>query len=472
MTTGHVAIVGGGFSGALLAVNLLRHDGPRATLIERGSVAGEGVAYGAAHAAHLLNVRAGNMSAFPDEPDHFVRWLTEQGEAAGPQTFVPRRTYGRYLRSLLQRALLGCGGRLTLMQGDVVEVTQGAPACAMLADGRRVEADAVVLAVGNLPPHTPVGSGPGPDLDALPPARYVRDPWHPREAGEEQAGRDWAGLDRTGRERPGDVLILGTGLTMVDVVLRLAAEGFAGRIVAMSRRGLVPRAHGDAGGAGQVSGRLAERPTSPASGLVRMVRARAEAAGWRHAVDELRPFTQDMWRAAPADERARFLRHLRPWWDVHRHRLAPEVAAKLAAMIADGRLRIVAGKLDAVDERPDGLAVRWRERGSSIAQALTVQRIINCTGPQGDLLRTADPLLRRLVDRGDIRPDDCRIGIDVDPQSRTVSRSGRENDWLLAIGPMTRGAFWEIVAVPDIRSQVWTLSRRLSHAQWVEGEGL
>lgn len=449
----HVAIVGAGFSGTLQAINLLRHGGPRATLIERAPVAGTGLAYGAAHPSHVLNVRAANMSAFPDDPGHFVRWLEARGVADAATAFIPRVTYGAYLREMLDAALRDHGDRLELVRGNVTAIaprTPGTPMRLTLDDGRVIAADATVLAVGNLPPHDP----PGLDPALLPPGRYWGDPWDPALP---------QGLV------PDDaVLVIGTGLTMVDVVLMLEANGFTGPIVALSRRGLLPRAHA----AATAWERIAERPTTRASALLRFVRARGEAVGWRNAVDELRPFTQSLWGHAGRDERARFLRHLRPWWDVHRHRLAPEVAARLQAMVDRGRLRIVAGKT--LDFTPDGrgVAVRWRPRGADAVETLHVQRIVNCTGPLGDLSRTTEPLLRRLVADGALRADAARIGIEVNNQAQTIAADGSVNADLYALGPMTRGAFWEIVAVPDIRTQTWALARRLSNAHWVGGEGL
>ncbi|MEI9851873.1 MAG: FAD/NAD(P)-binding protein [Sphingomonas sp.] len=449
--TEHVAIVGAGFSGTLQAINLLRHEGPRATLIERGAQAGEGLAYGAAHPSHVLNVRAANMSAFPDAPDHFVRWLERRGLGDPASTFVPRLTYGAYLRELLDSALEEARGRLTLVQGEVVDIRHDGDALLSFSDGRSLRADAAVLAVGNLPPHDPAGLPPG----GLSAARYRGDPWAPGLA-------EGLGADDT-------VLVVGTGLTMVDVTLLLDASGFAGRIVALSRRGLLPRAHAAAAPDWQ---RIAERPATVASRLVRSVRERAGRIGWRSAVDELRPFTQPMWANAGEAERARFLRHLRPWWDVHRHRLAPSVADRLARMQAAGRLEVRAGKTLDFAERGGGVDVTWRPRGADAARRLRVQRIVNCTGPLGDLLRTTEPLLRSLLDRGLIRPDSAHLGIDVGATAQTIGADGRGNEWLFALGPMTRGAFWEIVAVPDIRAQTWTLARRLSNAHWVEGEGL
>jgi uncharacterized NAD(P)/FAD-binding protein YdhS len=448
----HVAIIGAGFSGTLQAINLLRHDGPRATLIERAPVAGEGLAYGAAYPGHVLNVRASNMSALPDDPDHFVRWLATNGDGDAGATFVQRVTYGAYLRSLLDSALRTSGDRLTLVRGDVADVVKaGDGARVMLSNGQTVDADTAVLAVGNLPPHDPPGFA-----DAgLSGERYKSDPW-----------------DRSvplGLKDSDIVLLIGTGLTMVDMALLLDSSGFKGGVVALSRRGLVPQRH-DA--PGPMFPRLAERPVLPPSELAHMVRARGERIGWRNAVDELRPYTQSMWANASEPERARFLRHLRPWWDVHRHRLAPSVADRLAAMQARGQLEIVAGKTLLASESPEGITLNWRRRGCDSPESLTAQRVINCTGPQGDLTRTTEPLLATLQQRGVVRPDPAHLGLDVDSRAQTIGADGRSNDWLYALGPMTRGAFWEIVAVPDIRQQTWNLARRLSNAQWVGGEGL
>lgn len=448
----HVAIIGAGFSGTLQAINLLRHGGPRATLIERAPVAGEGLAYGAAYAGHLLNVRASNMSALPDDPDHFVRWLAANGAGETAATFVQRVTYGAYLRDLLARARTEAGDRLHVVRGDAMDVQHtGEGARVLLADGRTVDADTAVVAVGNLPPHDP----PGLSTDTLSEARYKSDPW-----------------DRNvprGLTDDDTMLLIGTGLTMVDVALLLDSGGFRGRVVALSRRGLLPQRHE---APGPMMPRLAQRPVASPSRLVDMIRARGEEIGWRNAVDELRPYTQAMWANADDADRARFLRHLRPWWDIHRHRLAPRVADRIAAMQARGQLQIVAGKTLSAREDENGITVTWRRRGHETPETMTVQRIVNCTGPQGDLTRTTEPLLATLYQRGAIRPDPAHLGLDVDAQARTIAADGTPNEWLHALGPMTRGAFWEIVAVPDIRQQTWTLARRLSNAQWVGGEGL
>ena len=449
----HVVIVGGGFSGTLLAINLMRHGGPRATLIERRPrQLARGVAYSAAHPSHLLNVRAGNMSALPDDPDHFVRWLETRGEG-DRKTFVPRTTYGAYLREMLDATIDRSGGRLVHIEGEVCAIDRvaGDGITVALADGSRIAADSAVLALGNLPPHTPPGLSP----DDLPAGRYSADPWA-SDIGE------GLGPDDT-------VVLVGTGLTAIDAALLLDARGFAGQILAVSRRGLSPLPHID--GAPAPRGVL-DKPQGTLSAIVRHLRARAAVDGWRAAVDELRPVTQMLWAAAPMAQRAQFLRHARPYWDVHRHRLAPSVAERVDALVSAGRLRFAAGKIVSAAAAGGAIDLSWRPRGAHHATVTRTARIVNCTGPQGDLLRSDEPLIRHLIATGAIRPDPLRLGVDVDAQSRAIGRDGEAEQRLHCIGPMTRGGLWEVVAVPDIRQQSWDLARRLSNAQWVGGEGL
>lgn len=446
-----VAIVGGGFSGALQAINLLRHDGPEAVLIERRPEAGRGVAYSASHPALLLNVRAANMSAFPDEPDHFCRWLEQRGVPA--DGFVPRAIYGEYLGELLDQARQSSTDRLRILQASAVAVESGRDGVGVhLDDGTVVTADALVLALGNLPPVPPDNLHP----EEMPAGTYAPNPWT-------------ADIARTLGEDE-TVLIVGTGLTMVDAALLLEEHGFRGRIVALSRRGLTPKQHGTSH---PVATKLSERPPLEASALLSEVRRRAVEVGWRAAVDELRPFTRSMWLAASTEQRRRFLRHLRPWWDVHRHRIAPAVAERLDRLRASGRLVIVAGKTQSfVADGPAQVTVRWRPRGQSDIEQLSVRRVINCSGPIVDIDRTEEPLLRQLRTAGLATSDGLGLGLATDRDGRLVGADGRPSDRIYALGPMTRGSFWEITAVPDIRIQTWTLARHLSNAHWVSAEGL
>lgn len=438
MTLRHVAVIGGGYSGTLQAISLLRR-GAIVTLIERAEQLARGVAYSTRHSDHLLNVRASGMSAFADEPAHFAEWLGKRGGC--PSDFAERRLYGAYVEELFASAAAGAGDRLEVVRGEAYDVVRdGSAEIVKLKDGGSVAADAVILSIGNLAPDVPRAIAS--ELRESP--IYVADPW--------------AADISTGLGEQDQVLLIGTGLTAIDAALMLDSAGFRGRILALSRRGLVPRAHIDPPVA---AAGLREMPPVE-TGLIRRVRKDADAIGWRAAVDQLRPVTQALWAAADVEQRRRFLRHLRPYWDVHRHRIAPSIASRIEGMTTDGRLTLAAGKILSASLDGDRGQVGWRARGSSRTASLAAARIVNCTGPQGDITRADEPLLANLHASGRIRPDPCRIGIDVDTDSRTISPGGNSSSTLYAIGPMTRGAFWEIVAVPDIRAQVHAVAAKLA----------
>ena len=443
-----VVIIGGGFSGTLLAVNLLWQGGA-AVLVERSRDGlARGLAYTTRQPEHLLNVRASNMSAYPNDLEHFQRWM---GFSSAEQAnrFVPRLTYGAYLREQLMTALSSAPERLLIKEQEAQRIDSWPDRQVVyLGNGERIEARAVVLAMGHF-----VSAG-LPVLAGLSAPVLVENPWG-------------AGATE-GLEGVEDILLVGTGLTAVDVVLSLDKAGYRGRITALSRRGLEPRPHALVG---PVVGKVA-RPEARGSHLLRALRQRSAEVGWRHAIDELRPHTQSLWRLHDTAAQARFLRHLRPWWDVHRHRLAPPVAERIAALKAEGRLRFVAGKLISAEQVEGRAHVRWRPRGQERIETLAAGRVITCIGPEGDLARCAHPLLRGLLDRGLVRADAHRLGLEVDHIGRLVDAAGRRQDRLLAVGPITKGEAWEIIAVPDIRRQVWDMARYLTHAHWVGGEGL
>lgn len=431
-----VVVVGAGFSGLLTTLHLLQApDGPRVRLCERRPRFARGAAYSTSDAEHLLNVRAGNMSAFADAPDHFLRWLETAPCARGrpPGPFVSRSLYGSYLQGLLRAAAEGARAGRLILEADGVEAVrrEGAGWRVRLDVGREFGAEAVVLAVGNLPPQAPPGFGEA----ALSSRAYVADPW----------GDD---VDRLPHE--GEAVLLGTGLTMVDAALRLARERPRLRLLALSRRGLLPRRHL---GEGPAPAAMQPPDDLGAAALARMLRRAARDADWRAVVDGLRPHVQDIWRGWPLAERERFLRHLRPWWDVHRHRLAPAVASRLDHLTASGTLATATGRVERVEAAGDALDVSWSPRGSRRSVRLRAAAVVNCTGPNGDLSRAKDPLLRGLADAGLIRADACRLGLEVDASGRLVGRDGAASPSLMGVGPLTRGAFWEITSVPDIRVQ-------------------
>lgn len=449
-----IAIVGAGFTGSLCAVHLLRRlpPGSRVSLLDRTGRFGPGLAYGTANAEHLLNVRAANMSAFPNAPGDFVMWLWRRGLPDQPgggvppsgHAFVARGVYGRYVSETLEEASTEAERRGVLLEPlgfDVIDLWEDADGVRLrLSGGTVLSADAAVLCVGNFPPELPVAEGTVPDSP-----RVIRDPW------------DQAALDRIGAEDA--VLVIGTGLTMADMLLALDERGHRGPVVALSRRGLMPTVH-----APTVPGRMdLDAAPRTARGLLRWVRgAVRHGQDWRAVVDALRPATARIWRALPMAERRRFLRHVRPYWEVHRHRLAPEVDACLRAARASGRLTVRAGRILALDADGHGVRLTVRNRGG-IVDRIDAGWLINCSGPQADYARVRDPLVRRLLDRGIVHPDPLGLGLEVDDSLALVGPEGPSRR-LFALGPPTKGAFWEITAVPDIRTQV------ADFAAWLAGQ--
>ncbi len=430
-----IAVIGAGFSGVMTALNILRRSpDAKVILFERRTPVGLGAAYATHNPGHRLNVRAGNMSAWPDEPGHFVAWLRGRNFALGPADFATRADYGRYLQSLVAEIAEGPegAGRLVVTPDAVVGIEPGGDGwrlrCAM---GRAVTAHAVILALGNPPPALP----PGIDAAFAASPAYVADPWR------------WNAADLP----PGPVMLIGTGLTMVDVALSLNDAQHGRPMLALSRRGLAPLEHD--GAPPLILPAPPANDLSPLQAFAWLRRAAAEH-GWRTAIDATRPMTQALWRGWSAAQKQAFLRHARPFWEIHRHRLAPQVARRIAAMRATGQLTLAAGKIRKLTLEPDGFALcRWRGRGEQGGYVFRAASVINCTGPTGDILASTDPLIQDLVKRGLARPDPLRLGFDVDDSGRVRDVSGQASPILLAVGPATRGASWEITAVPDIRGQ-------------------
>ena len=425
-----VAIVGGGASGTILAAQLARL-GVRSLLIDGSGRMGRGVAYSTTEPAHLLNVRAEGMSAWAGEPDHFAKRF--EGEGGSPRGFAQRRYFATYLGEMLADAV--ASGCTDLVEATAVSAIRDGDAWNVgFADGSSIEAQVLVLGVGNQEPEA-LGAFAGVGR------RFVRNPW----GADARAAVDE--LARTG----GAALLVGTGLTMVDLVLSLDAAGHQGRIVALSRRGLIPRAHADFDPAPVDYDQL----PSGLRGLFRWLRRRSAEVGWRAAVDSLRPYSHAVWQALTHDEQRRFLRHARPWWDVHRHRIAPEVASIVARMVAGGQLEIVAGRIEAAREAPDGIDVDYRRRRAAKGRTETFAYAFNCTGPLHSIARSKDPLLRSLLDAGQVKPDHLGIGLEVTDDCRAGNR-------LWALGPLTKGRYWEIIAVPDIREQAAAVAQDIA----------
>ncbi|AXQ31187.1 hydroxyacylglutathione hydrolase [Solimonas sp. K1W22B-7] len=454
-----IAIIGAGFCGTALAVQLLRRPPVlplKVVLINRSGLMARGVAYGTRVENHVLNVPAARMGVLPGEDEGFLQFAQRHDPRMTGGSFASRRLYGDYLETLLAEAAINApaGCHFRAMVGDVERIRPEAGGGELwLSNGDRLQADQVVLALGHYAPSDPPVPEPQRGFYCSP--RYVRDPWRP---------------DALWGVKPGQpVLLVGSGLTMLDIVLDLRARGHQAPIHALSRRGLMPLAHRELEAAPVYDAALPQRMLAQpgARHYLRSLRAAVAAAeaqdgDWRDVIGALRGPTPELWRALPVAERLRFMRHLRPYWEVHRHRCAPELGRRLEAERASGGLQLIAGRVCGYDERPDGVGVLLRRRGASDVERLDVAAVINCSGPEADTRRSREPLLASLRSDGLAVPDELGLGLSIDPQNYAlVDARGISSPWLRYVGPFLRARDWEATAVPELRQHVTRLAESL-----------
>lgn len=424
-----VLVVGGGAAGAIVTTHLLR----RATaerpvdvrLVESGAALGRGLAYATEHPLHTLNNFAGRLSAVDGDPDHLLRWCAQRGVAASPTSFLPRGTYGRYLADVLAETPVPVGSALHRSRGTVIDLVEhDGGATVALSDGRTYHAEGVVLALGNPPPRRQaaferLGSG------------YVPDPWTDDL------------LDRgAGAE---EVLLLGTGLTAVDVAMTLHEAHPDLRLTAVSRHGLLPAAH--RAGTSRLHDVFDPGQSSLDTLLVRVRDRIAEleevGGDWRDVVDSLRSCANKLWQGFTTAEQEWFVHHVARHWEVARHRMPPQMATRIADLRKSGVLEVA--RIDDVD----------------LTRFTTV---VNCTGPTPVPTRGWNPLVDALLDRGLVRPHRLGLGLDLDPEGRPVGAGGRVSPVLSVVGAARRGLEWEVAAIPDLRAQAADLAEQLVSA--------
>ena len=440
-----VAVIGGGFSGAAVAYHLLRGAAPglHLVLIEPAAEIGQGLAYATPSDSHRLNVPAGRLGL--DCEASFARWLEAQCLGYTAADFVPRRWLGAYTAAELKRVAKEAAARgvqFRVMRAEVERISRNRPPYPLhLCGGERLIADQVVLATGHLPPAAPpVGNA----VDWSDP-RMLRDPW--------------LATSRPALAAECPVLLIGTGLTAIDVVSQLQDQGHTGPIHLLSRRGLLPQPHraNEARPPAGLSPLADLGEELSLRGMLRAIRGwvtAAQAAGddWRDVMACLRPLTTELWQRLCVRDRRQFLRHLQPFWDTHRHRVAPEIHARLRAAIAAGQVKLHAGRFIEITSQADGMLVAaWRPRGSESTASVAAARVINCTGPTSCLAKARDPLHTSLRDAGVLASDTLGLGIVVDRQLRPIDASGVPAEGLFYVGPMLKAQCWEAVAVPELR---------------------
>ena len=470
-----IAIIGGGASGTLTAIHLLRAAAARKhpvriALIDRLGRHGLGEAYSTTSPAHFLNALTGRMSGVAGDPDHLLRWAA--GAGLGGLEFLPRQAFGRYLQDTLADAQRRAAplSRLSLITSEVLAIRPGAaghPVRVLLADGATLEADRAILATGNPPPSTPL---PFPESPWC-----IANPWAP------------GALDAVQDGRP--VVILGTGLTMLDVATAVTSSDPRTTVRAVSRHGMLPQVHRGRGGPADSIWLPALSDTDDPVRLPELIwQIRSAMASrpnhWQDVVDAVRPHVPGLWRRLPDRDKQLFVRHVARYWEVHRHRMPPATARRITELRCTGRLSVLRGRIMGITEvpavpagrdvpgaaagtsatagSPERLRIRI-EQGTSVTD-LSAGWLINATGPGADLTRSTDPLMRDLLNRGLARPDPLRLGLDASLDGAVIDAAGTPSTILFTLGPPLRGIHYETTAIPEIRDQAAALARLLTAA--------
>jgi len=451
-----IAIVGAGFSGTAVAINLLRQAPPgklRIVLVDPREEIGAGVAYATRDYPYPLNVAAGQMSLDAAQPQDFLEFARSAGIHAAPGDYLPRQVFGEYLRARFDSARAAAARIHCVHHRASVLQLRRAPEGRFdlwLDDGTALRADQVVLALGNPPPATPR------ELAGIAGShRYIRDPWS---------------LGALAHREVGSVLLLGSGLTMIDAALRLAAiRPRLRHIYVLSRHGWLPQPQAShaapamrpdvQSALGAARGSIRELVNSLRAEAAKVTRAGGD---WREVVALARAQLPAAWQELDHEQRGRFLRHVRSIWDIHRHRVPAGPLGAVQTLARLGSLEVHAGRLEEAGVVDDAVEVLWRPRGATRARAWLVDRVVNCTGPDSCAERSGDPLVQSLLANGLIRCDSRSVGIYIASDGRVLGRDGTPVDSLYYIGPWLRARDWEATAVPELREHAAALARRLA----------
>jgi uncharacterized NAD(P)/FAD-binding protein YdhS len=449
-------IVGAGFSGTVLAANLLRRlpaGGTDVVLIERGAVVGRGVAYAEHAFPYLLNVPAARSSADPHDPLQFLRFAQSRLPNVDGEDFLPRALYGDYLQDMLLRAEREAQPDVRLIKvfGEVTGIVRAAGGSALgaeFADRAPIFGEALILAFGS--PSVPVPA------------------WAEKLRGHAAFRQDPRDLPET-LTAEHSVLIVGNGLTMADAASALSRHPErVPKLHTISRRGVLPRTqttfHTDAmRGSG-------EALLSSTHSLRRLLRAcrdltrELEKLGgdWREAVAFIRSLVPALWRRMPDAERRRFVRHLQVHWDTFRHRLPPQLNERLENLRRSGKLQIRAGRIQEIVVVDRRLRVDWRPRGGAAAEQLMVDMVVNATGPNYSIQRSADPIIVSLRDSGLVSTDPLQLGIRTARFGACLDVDGSASRQLYYLGPMLRADHLDATAAAELSAHAEQLATHLA----------
>ena len=453
-----VLIIGGGLSGTMLAVQLLRLPGERRILvIEPRAELGRGEAYSAVELGHTLNGNAARMSVDPDNADDLTQWLTDYIGAGGwpesaeqpvpvSELFPPRGLFGVYAQQRLAEAKALSASTVEHVRGEVVDLQVSADSTLLTLDnGQQLRGAHAVLATGMFPAaRTPQTESSGLNAAAV-------DPW------------DVQAMTQIDPQAP--VLIIGSGLTMVDAVVSLEQAGHRGPIEIFSRHGLLPHARRQPPSWEDFL--AADHSLRSPLQLLREVRrqcrlALAQGIDWQAPLDTVRAHIGRLWSQASEREKRQFVRHVRPWWESHHHRSPPLSAQLVARLREEGRLRIRAASFKGLEPGGEGVTIRLRPRGEQVIRQVSGAALINSSGIEYDWRRVARPLPRQLLERGLIQPGPLALGIAADASGAVLDAEGNVSQRLFAMGPPLRGMWWESTAVTDVAIQAKALAAKLT----------
>jgi uncharacterized NAD(P)/FAD-binding protein YdhS len=443
-----IAVVGGGCSGVLVAVQLLRERFQGSvTIIESRHELGRGVAYSTRFEEHVLNVPASNMSALPDDPLHFSNWLRDRGFSGdSTRLFAPRWLYGEYLGELIQMEMLRSprGAETRHVRSEVTAVRETPNGARLqMSDGNAIDARKVVLALGNPAQSQHLSALPAEVSDLIQPSPWIRDTLTLRFSNER-------------------ILLLGSGLTAIDAMLAFLGQGPNSCVDMLSRRGILPRAH-------SVCRKDFDLPALPAhlclTSIVRELRSQAdrlEANGfcWRVAADALRPASNRIWSGLTLADQKRHLRHIKPFWVPHRHRMPPAINVRFHEYVRKERLNIFAGRVGRIVRGDSSIRV-FLSSEDAANRVLDVHRIISCTGIQDDFTNSSRPLIRSMITEGTAIANDLGIGFRTDAYGALVQRGSSVSKTLFTLGPPRCGELLETTSVPEIRAQAKALAHHV-----------
>lgn len=441
-----IVIIGGGFSGTLTAIQLLKKSKDvQVIIINTNYPIAKGTAYSTNSAEHLLNVTARQMSPFSNEPDHFVSWIRSGNSSYSNSDipFLPRFLYGKYIQELFEP--FKTNKQLQIIEAKATDIqTVEKKYSVILDNGQSILADKIVLAMGNFLPANPKIKDPS----FFKSKNYFQNPWVQ------------SYLKDIKPNEP--ILILGTGLTMVDCVLSLIAAGQKGQIYVVSPRGYTPVSHVKSS---KYPDFYEEIKESSLLEILKSVRKHIKIAtskniSWQAVIDSIRPHVQKIWLRLSQKEKQQFISHLRHIWGVARHRLPVVTYDQLIELKEKGLLEIIGGRITDLQEQSSSIVAKIRLRKGKTKE-LIVSRIINCTGPQLNFLELKDELIQNLLSKKFIIADELKMGLQSSIDGRVIEKENKVSSDIYAIGSLLRGVLWETTSVPDIRVQAESIAQQI-----------